>query len=184
MINHIKDASASDPRGWQGLPPGPERQDGRLNSLGEEKVCPLNIRTFKTFLVFSENNATVRLLSMSNKKSLTLRVVHYVVKLPRAPEFPKKLAVEGSLCSPSHFRPKHVCLRVSSNSSGLGMGYPFNSVMGKEEKAQEGGKKTLKVPAAEERSQKFSQGKLVHGEKLSGKRLSASASPGAVGWML
>lgn len=84
---------------------------------------------------------------MSNKKSSILRVVHYVVKLPRAPEFPEKLAVEGGLCSPSHFRPKHVCLRVSSNSSCLGMGYPSNSVMGKEEKhkiAQEGGGKSWK----------------------------------------
>lgn len=76
VINHIKDANASDPREWQGLPPGPERQDGRLNSLGEEKVCPLNIRVFTTFLVFSENNATVRLLSMSDKKSSILRVAH------------------------------------------------------------------------------------------------------------
>lgn len=52
--------------------------------------------------------------------------------------------MEGGLCSPSHFRPKHVCLRVPSNSSGLGIGYPFNSVMGKDEKhktTQEGGGK-------------------------------------------
>lgn len=160
MTNHIKDASASDPREWQGFPPSPERQDGRLNNLGKEKVCPLNIRVFKTFLVFSENNATLRLLPI-------IRVAHYVVKLPRAPEFPEKLAVEGGLRSPSCFRPEHVRLRVSSNSSCLGMGYPSNSVMGKEEKhktAQEGEEKKLKVPATEERSQ-LSQGKLIHGEK-------------------
>lgn len=44
--------------------------------------------------------------------------------------------------------------------------------MGKEEKhktAQEGGGKKPKVPAAEERSQKFSQEKLIRGESSVGR---------------
>lgn len=130
----------------QAFPPSPERQDGRLNSLGKEKVCPLNIRVFKTFLVFSENNATLRLLSI-------IRVAHYVVKLPRAPKFPEKLAVEGGLRSPSCFRPEHAHASQSVLQLLLsGDGLPFQPCDGEGRETQNSSrgrrKKKLKVPAA------------------------------------